>query len=220
MKPIDTILSVRKPLGWTSFDMIRWIQGRIKRLKIGHAGTLDPFAQGVMVLGFGSATKRLHDVVSAEKEYIAWFRLGLETDTLDLSGQLVNSCDTIELNESELSGVMQSMTGESDQRPPIYSALRVRGKRAYSLARQGKEVELEPRRIVIHEFKLLDIAGQNIKVKIVCSKGTYIRSLARDLAEKLHTLGYVQTLTRTRIGTFRLEDAIELETVPMLLGSH
>jgi tRNA pseudouridine55 synthase len=220
MKPIDQILNIRKPLGWTSFDMIRWIQVRMKKVKIGHAGTLDPFAQGVMVLGFGAATKRLQHAVDAEKEYIATFRFGLETDTLDLSGRTINNCDSVTLNESELAGVMQSMTGESEQIPPIYSALKIGGKRAYTLARQGKEVKLEPRRITIYEFALLDVAGQSIKVKIVCSKGTYIRSLARDLAEKLHTCSYVQTLVRTRVGTFRLEDAIELDTVPGLLGSQ
>ncbi|MBN1997724.1 tRNA pseudouridine(55) synthase TruB [candidate division KSB1 bacterium] len=209
--PVDAVLNVRKPVGWSSFDLIRWFKRRIPDVKIGHAGTLDPFADGIVIVCFGKATKKISTLVNLPKEYVVTIRLGAETDTLDITGQVTGWQKVPELDDRLLELAGSEFIGTIEQVPPSFSALKVNGQRAYKLARAGKHVPLEPRTITIYELKIIEHSFRQIVLKIVCSKGTYIRSLARDYAHKLGTVGYASRLTRTRIGDFTMATAIELK---------
>jgi tRNA pseudouridine55 synthase len=178
--------------------------------KVGHAGTLDPFADGVLLVCVGKATKRVSSLVEQEKEYVAELCLGLETDTLDVTGNIIRTAPVPEWDEAHLRSVLSSFTGSIRQTPPRYSAVKVNGQRAYHLARKGRDVELSEREIFISELELFKWDLSYISIRVTCSKGTYIRSLARDLARALDTVGYVQTLTRTRIGEYGIRESIRL----------
>jgi len=205
------VLNIRKPIGWTSNDVIRFVKHRV-RDKVGHAGTLDPFADGVLLICVGKATKKVAELMALEKEYVTTIQFGMETDTLDISGVVTHKANGRDkLTIRQVKQVMPQFIGDILQAPPTFSAIRVDGKRAYQLAREGRDVNLEKRRVKIHSIDALDMQGTRLTLKVRCSKGTYIRSLARDLAFALETAAFVRKLTRTRIGEYQLENADALD---------
>ena len=211
------ILYVNKPLEWTSFDVvnkIRWHLTRalkIKKLKVGHAGTLDPLATGVMILCTGKATKRIEEFQYQTKEYIATLELGATTPSFDLE-QPVNERFPIEHITRELiDKVLPTFKGEIWQVPPMYSAVKVDGKRAYSYAREGLEIELKSKLLVIDVIEVLDFTLPMLKIRVVCSKGTYLRALARDIGEALGSGAHLTALERTRIGDIHLENCWHID---------
>jgi tRNA pseudouridine55 synthase len=215
----DQVLAVRKPVGWTSFDVIRWIKSRLPGVKVGHAGTLDPFAEGVLVVCIGRATKRVSEFLQASKSYRACIRLGVATDTLDITGSITDTITDITPDRNRMLEALAGFIGDIDQVPPQFSALRINGKRAYHLARAGRPVEMKKRKVTIHRLDLVSIDSDLLTIDIECSKGTYVRSLARDVARAMGTVGYVQTLVRTAIGQLSLDNALEIEELtPVLIG--
>lgn len=206
------ILYVDKPLGWTSFDVvnkIRWQISRtlkIKKVKVGHAGTLDPLATGVMIICTGKATKRIEEFQYQTKEYIATLELGATTPSFDLEHEVDERFPTGHITKELIDKVLPSFKGEIWQVPPMYSAVKVEGKRAYKYAREGQEVELKPKLLVIDEIEVLDFSLPVLKIRVVCSKGTYLRALARDIGEALQSGAHLTALQRTRIGDVRLEN--------------
>jgi tRNA pseudouridine55 synthase len=205
------VLLINKPLNWTSFDVIRRIRSLINIRKVGHAGTLDPLATGLLIVCTGKFTKRINEFMAAEKEYTGTITLGATTPTFDREGEPENFKDTSRLTPAHIREVTRQFTGTILQTPPIHSAIKKDGKRAYDLARRGEEVVLEPRSITIREFEITDIQLPGIGFRVVCSTGTYIRSLANDLGAALGTGGYLSGLCRTRIGNFLLKDALDMD---------
>ena len=209
------ILTFDKPLGWTSFQLVgkvRWLLCRAigrKKLKVGHAGTLDPLATGLMVICTGKATKRIEELQLGRKEYTATLQLGATTPSYDLEHEVDATFPTEHITEEAVREVLTRFTGEIEQVPPIFSACKVDGKRAYDLARKGKDVELKAKHITIDELELLrfDAATMQLDVRVRCSKGTYIRSLARDIGEALNSGAHLTALRRTQVGDYRVEDA-------------
>lgn len=209
------ILTFDKPLGWTSFQLVgkvRWLLCRAigrKKLKVGHAGTLDPLATGMMVICTGKATKRIEELQLGRKEYTATLQLGATTPSFDLEHEIDQTYPTEHITEEGIRAVLQQFTGEIDQVPPVFSACKVDGKRAYDLARKGEEVELKAKRITIDELSLLrcDLETMQIDIRVRCSKGTYIRSLARDIGEALQSGAHLTALRRTQVGDYRVEEA-------------
>ncbi len=202
------ILNIRKPIGWSSNDVVRWVKRRTGG-KVGHAGTLDPFADGVLLLCVGAATKRTPELMAMEKEYRAVIEFGLETDTLDVTGKVMQRCH-VKPKEDVVRRALPEFIGAIEQAPPAFSALKVAGKRAYALARSGKKVELETRRVRIHRIEIIRLDERCLEIDVLCSKGVYIRSLARDIAHKCDCVGYLKKLTRTRIGQYRIQDSLAL----------
>ena len=209
------ILTFDKPLGWTSFQLVgkvRWLLCRAigrKKLKVGHAGTLDPLATGMMVICTGKATKRIEELQLGRKEYTATLQLGATTPSYDLEHEVDATFPTDHITEEAVREVLTRFTGEIDQVPPVFSACKVDGKRAYDLARKGKDVELKAKRITIDELELLrfDPETMQLDLRVRCSKGTYIRSLARDIGEALNSGAHLTALRRTQVGDYRVEDA-------------
>jgi tRNA pseudouridine55 synthase len=204
------VLLINKPYDWTSFDVVRKIRNLIKIKKIGHAGTLDPLATGLLILCTGKYTKRINEYMAREKEYTGTIVLGATTPTYDLESIPENFKDCSHITEDEVSAAALKFTGEIMQVPPIYSAIKKDGKRAYEFARKGHDIELDPRQITVSEFSTT-YSNQQVKFKIICSTGTYIRSLANDLGKELNCGGYLSELCRTRIGEFDLKDAWTME---------
>ena len=204
-------LNIDKPRGITSFGVIEELRNKLGIKKMGHAGNLDPDATGVLVVGVGKGTRFLEFIMDLEKEYMATIKLGVLTDTLDMTGEVIDEKPVPELSETRLRKVLKGFLGDIMQTPPAYSAIRVEGKRLYELAREGVYVKPKPRRVRIHRIELLGLAGDEFMIRVVCSKGTYIRSLARDIGEKLGTYGVVKELRRTRVGHFRVENAVPLD---------
>ncbi|HVS96074.1 MAG TPA: tRNA pseudouridine(55) synthase TruB [Puia sp.] len=206
------VLLIDKPLDWTSFDVVRKLRGLARTPKIGHAGTLDPLATGLLILCTGKFTKRINEYMAQEKEYTGTITLGAVTPTYDLESEPREFRD-ISTVTSDLIGelVARLFTGEILQVPPAHSAIKVGGKRVYELARKGKEVRLEPRRVVIKVFELTAFRLPQVDFRVVCSTGTYIRSLANDVGAALGCGGYLSGLRRTRIGDFRVEEALTME---------
>jgi len=204
------LLNINKPRRKTS----RWVVDQVKRLvlpaKVGHAGTLDPLATGVLVVAVGPATRLVGYIQQAPKRYRAEFMLGRTSDTEDTEGQVTELIDPPIPNRGEIEAAAASFVGEIQQRPPAFSALKVAGKRAYALARKGHDVELEPRAITVHRLAIMDYEYPRLTLDIECSSGTYIRSLGRDLAEALDTGAVMSALERTAIGEFHIEDAIDV----------
>ena len=200
------VLLINKPYDWTSFDVVRRIRNLIKIKKIGHAGTLDPLATGLLILCTGKYTKKINEYMAQEKEYTGTIVLGATTPTYDLESIPENFNDCSNITAEEVAEAAKTFTGEIMQVPPVYSAIKKDGKRAYEFARKGQDIELEPRRITVSEFSTA-LQYPEVHFKIVCSTGTYIRSLANDLGKKLECGGYLSELCRTRIGTFTLKDA-------------
>lgn len=203
------VLLIDKPYDWTSFDVIRKIRGLIRIKKIGHAGTLDPLATGLLIVCTGKYTKKINEYMAQEKEYTGTIVLGATTPTYDLESIPENFKDCSHLTAEEVAEAAKVLTGEIWQVPPIYSAIKKDGKRAYELARRGEDVELKPRQITVSQFSTT-LQYPDVHFKIVCSTGTYIRSLANDLGKQLGCGGYLSALCRTRIGSFELKDAMTL----------
>jgi len=216
---MDAIVNVWKPIGWTSFDVVKKIRGSVKPSKVGHAGTLDPFAEGVLVICIGRMTKKVESLMDHEKEYVATIQLGAETDTLDTEGKVIKEAKITPLSNKKIESLLSTFLGESDQIPPMYSALKVNGKRLYELAREGKVIERKPRKITITEIELLDNNKDSLKIRVKCGRGTYIRVLASDIANAMNTVGFLKSLVRTQVGDFKQEDSIPVENVAEWLSA-
>jgi len=204
-------LLIDKPLDWTSFDVVRKLRGMVKIKKVGHAGTLDPLATGLLIVCTGKYTKRINEYMAQEKEYTGSITLGATTPTFDLESEPENFRDTSFVTPELLQQAVSRLTGPIQQVPPIHSAIKKEGKRVYELARKGREVKLDPRPVMIHAFDVTDFRLPVVQFRVVCSTGTYIRSLANDLGALLGCGGYLSSLCRTRIGNFRLEQAMTME---------
>jgi tRNA pseudouridine55 synthase len=211
------ILLLDKPYGWTSFDLVRKVRNTIhrrfnlKKLKIGHAGTLDPLATGLMILCTGKATKRIESLQAGEKEYLATIKFGATTPSYDRETGEDKMFPTLHITKSLLMDTLCQFTGNIMQVPPAFSAIKIDGKRAYEFARNGNTPELKAREIVINVIELVVMEMPMVKLRIVCSKGTYIRSLAHDIGKSLNTGAYLTDLRRIRSGEYTIENAITLE---------
>ena len=205
------IININKPAGWTSFDVVKKVRGIIKEKKVGHAGTLDPFAEGVLVLGTGPDTKKLTDITTANKTYRAELTLGKATDTQDRDGKISAEEVVPELTKETIAAVLASFDGPQGQIPPMYSAKHVNGQRLYKLARKNKTVERAPVRISIEQISLLDYTEPVITFNVTCSKGTYVRVLGADIAAKLGTVGHLTALIRTSVGSYHIADAATID---------
>ena len=206
------VLLIDKPLDWTSFDVVRKLRRLARTKKVGHAGTLDPLATGLLILCTGKFTKRINEYMAQEKEYTGTVTLGAFTPTYDLESRPVSVGDYSSVTLSQIREVIAArFMGEIMQIPPAHSAIKVDGKRGYELARKGKEVKLEPRPVTILAFDITEFRLPELKFRVVCSTGTYIRSLANDLGAVLGCGGYLSGLRRTRIGAFRVEEAMTVE---------
>ena len=207
---IDGIINIYKEKGFTSHDVVAKMRGILKQKKIGHTGTLDPDATGVLPVCLGSGTKLCDMLTDKSKEYEAVVLLGKTTDTEDVSGAVIEE-KTVTASEEEIKSVIMSFMGEYMQIPPMYSALKVNGKKLYELARQGIEVERKARPVVISELTILSMDLPRVTIRVSCSKGTYIRSLCRDMGEKIGCGACMESLVRTRVGSFLLKDAVSLK---------
>ena len=210
------VLLINKPLQWTSFDVVRKIRNLVKVKKVGHAGTLDPLASGLLIICTGKFTKKINEYMSQEKEYTGTITLGAITPTYDLESKPENFKSVEHISPEMIYKATDIFKGEIMQTPPAHSAIKVDGKRLYELARKGKDVNPEPRKIFISEFEITDIDPVHdglrvVHFRVVCTTGTYIRSLAFDFGKELGCGGYLSKLCRTRIGSFRLEDAFTME---------
>lgn len=215
---INGIIIVNKETGFTSHDVVAKLRGICGQKKIGHTGTLDPAATGVLPVCLGSGTKLCDMLTDRDKEYVAELLLGAETDTQDTTGSVLRK-SPVTVTEEEVSRACLSFLGDYDQIPPMYSALKVDGKKLYELARAGKEVERKARRVRILELEILEMRLPVVKLRVVCSKGTYIRTLCSDIGQKLGCGGAMQSLQRTKAGRFRLEDALTLGDLQQLKDS-
>ena len=214
------IVSVWKRPDWTSNDIIKYLKPFIRPLKVGHAGTLDPFAEGVLVVCTGKMTKKVSSIMEMEKEYVVDIILGKRTDTLDSTGKITAIKKCPSLNGKIIDKALNQFIGEIDQIPPMFSALKHKGKRMYSLARKGIKIKQNPRKIIIHNIELLSYRDNFMSIKVICGKGTYIRSLARDIGHKLNTEGYVDSLVRSRVGSFDKLASISAEDLKLWLQSQ
>jgi tRNA pseudouridine55 synthase len=205
------VILIDKPLDWTSFDVVRKIRNLIRIKKVGHAGTLDPLATGLLIICTGKFTKKINEYMGMEKEYTGTFTLGASTPTYDLESEPVNIKDTSELTGEEIYAATKQFTGLIQQVPPIHSAIKQKGKPVYLLARKGEDVILEPRAVTIKEFTIEKIEMPKVHFKVVCTTGTYIRSLAHNFGEALGCGAYLSSLRRTRIGDYKTEDALTME---------
>ena len=211
------ILYLDKPLHWSSFDAVKRVRGimarriKIKKIKVGHAGTLDPLATGVMIVCTGKATKRIDELQAHTKEYVATIALGATTPSFDLETEIDATYPTEHITREMVETVLKKFTGRIEQVPPAFSACKVDGKRAYKMARKGQEVELKAKLLVIDEIELLEYSPTSIVVRVVCSKGTYIRALARDIGQALNSGGHLTALRRTRVGNISIDQCMAVE---------
>ncbi|HLO43561.1 MAG TPA: tRNA pseudouridine(55) synthase TruB [Leadbetterella sp.] len=209
----DSVLLLDKPLTWTSFDVVNKVRYAGKFKKVGHAGTLDPLATGLLILCTGKKTKEIEQYQAQEKEYTGKFMLGKTTPSADLETEVDATFATDHITEEMLQATKLIFTGKISQIPPLFSAIKVKGKRAYEAAREGKTLELKAREIEIKEFDIDTTAFPEIAFRVVCSKGTYIRSLARDFGEAVNSGAYLSELRRTKIGDFSVANAETVETM-------
>jgi len=214
------VLLINKPLEWTSFDVIRKIRSLLSVKKVGHAGTLDPLATGLLIVCTGKFTKKINEFMSQEKEYTGTITLGARTPTYDLESEPVDLKDISGITRELIKSAIVQFTGEIMQVPPIHSAIKKDGKRVYELARRGEVVELDARKITIKEFEITGIDLPHVGFRVVCSTGTYIRSLANDLGAVLGCGGYLSSLCRTRIGAFKIEDALSMEMLETIVRNE
>ncbi|MCC8155404.1 MAG: tRNA pseudouridine(55) synthase TruB [Tannerellaceae bacterium] len=218
------VLYFNKPLGWTSFDLVNRFRYKlsrklnVKKIKVGHAGTLDPLATGVMILCTGRATKRIEELQYQDKEYIATIKLGATTPSFDLETEVDNTYPTEHIKRETVEQVLKTFIGTIQQVPPAYSACKIDGKRAYKMARKGREVELKAKTLVIDEIELLEYDLPVIKIRVVCSKGTYIRALARDIGVAVESGGHLTGLERTRVGEVTLDKCMNPEDIDNFLN--
>ena len=220
------ILVLNKPINWTSFDLVNKVRNmlcrlmKIKKLKIGHAGTLDPKATGVMVLCSGKFTKQIDEIQADEKEYIALLKIGATTPSFDLETEEDAFFETSHVTLEMVEQVLLQFIGSIEQVPPAFSAIKVDGKRAYKFARKGQDVVLKSKQLIIKEIELLKFEMPEIELRIVCSKGTYIRALARDIGLALNSGAYLTGLKRTRIGEYTIDQSFDLTELSEMLTSH
>ena len=220
------ILYFNKPLRWTSFDLVNKFRYKlsrklkVKKIKVGHAGTLDPLATGVMIICTGRATKRIEEFQYQTKEYVATLKLGETTPSFDLEKEVDAVFPTEHISRTMIEEVLTSFVGKIQQVPPVFSACKVDGKRAYDLARKGEEVELKAKTLVIDEIELLNCELPVIKIRVVCSKGTYIRALARDIGVALNSGAHLIALERTRIGDITLDQCMNPEDIDAFLDNE
>ncbi len=218
------VLAFNKPKEWTSFGLVarvRWLltQKLGTKIKIGHAGTLDPLATGVLLLCTGKATKRIEELQSHTKEYVATLKLGATTPSFDMEHPEDAVYPTEHITRQRIDTVLQSFVGTIEQTPPAYSACKIKGVRAFNLARNGQEVKLKPKTLTIDEIETISYEKPMLTIRVVCSKGTYIRALARDIGIALNSGAYLTDLQRTRIGDFHLDQCLTLEEFPQWLDA-
>lgn len=219
------VLYIDKPLEWTSFDAVKRVRGalqrrmKVKKLKVGHAGTLDPLATGVMIICTGRATKRIDELQAGVKEYIATIQLGATTPSFDLETEIDATYPTDHITRELIESTLERFKGRIEQIPPAYSACKIEGQRAYDLARKGEEVELKAKILVIDEIELQDFDAENnsLQIRVVCSKGTYIRALARDIGEALGSGAHLTALRRTRVGNITVDKCLTVEQAAELI---
>ncbi len=219
------ILYIDKPLGWTSFDVVKRVRGKLlrrlglKKFKVGHAGTLDPLATGVMIVVTGKATRMIESLQAGVKEYVATIALGATTPSFDLETAIDATYPTDHITREGVEQALAKFVGTIEQVPPAFSACKVDGRRAYKMARKGKEVEIKPKTLVIDELDLLQFSPTEIVVRVVCSKGTYIRALARDIGEALMSGAHLTALRRTRVGNVGIDSCLSVDQVANFLDS-
>tara|TARA_B110000196_G_C21090006_1_gene637084 strand:- start:617 stop:1270 length:654 start_codon:yes stop_codon:yes gene_type:complete len=206
------IYSIYKPVGWTSFDVVKKIKGITRESKVGHAGTLDPFAEGVLIIGTGKDTKKLSDISSTAKSYRATLKLGETTETLDNEGPIIKTNDIPDFDKLKVEKVLLSFKGNYIQTPPMFSAKRVNGVRLYKLARKNIKVTREPIQLEILDITLNNCTDNEIDFSVTCSKGTYIRVLGQDIAIKLKTIGYLTKLVRIKVGPYMVDDSTSIKS--------
>ena len=234
MQPFDfiegEILYLDKPLGWTSFDAVKRVRGaitrrlKLKKLKVGHAGTLDPLATGVMIITTGRATKKIEELQAGIKEYVATLEIGATTPSFDLETKIDATYSTELVTKERVTEVLKQFTGRIEQVPPAFSAIKIDGKRAYNMARKGQTPELKPKILVIDEIELLDFgesanARKFAKIRVVCSKGTYIRALARDIGEALGSGAHLTALRRTRVGPVTIDNCVSVDRMAEIIST-
>lgn len=212
-EPYGEVFLIDKPLEWTSFDVVKKVRNALRIKKVGHAGTLDPLASGLLIVCAGKMTKQIETFMGQEKEYTGTFVLGATTESFDLEKPVIPVADASSVTLEQVKEAASRLTGDIMQIPPMHSAIKVDGKRVYESARAGKEVKMDPRPVQVREFEITRLEGNEVGFRISCSKGTYIRSLARDLGEILGVGAYLKALCRTRIGEFRLTEAKDLLTL-------
>lgn len=218
------IICIDKPLTWTSFDAVKRVRGAllrrmgIRKLKVGHAGTLDPLATGVMIICTGHATKRIDSLQQGVKEYVADLALGATTPSFDLETKIDATYPTEHITREAVEAALKQFLGRIEQVPPSYSACKIDGRRAYDMARKGQEVELKPKVLVIDEIELLDFAPDAIRIRVVCSKGTYIRALARDIGRALGSGAHLTGLRRTRVGDITIDRCLSVEAAAQMIA--
>ena len=215
MIEVDGIIVINKPKNYTSHDVVAKVRKILNVKKVGHTGTLDPNATGVLPLLIGNGTKLSKYLINHDKEYEVILKLGIKTDTADGEGKIVESQDVENLSEEKVKEALLSVVGQQQQLPPMYSAIKVKGKKLYEYARNGQTIEVEPRNIEIYNIELLNISKEKNEIyfKVSCSKGTYIRSLCEDIANKLQTVGYMKGLNRTKVGIFNIENSITIQEI-------
>ena len=224
------ILAFDKPLHWTSFDVVNRVRGMlcralgVKKLKVGHAGTLDPLATGVVIVCTGKQTKRIDELMNHTKEYEAVLQLGATTPSFDLEHPIDATYPTEHITRELIQQALPTFLGEQWQVPPIYSAVKINGKRAYEYARKGQQddVEIKPKLLVIDEIELLNFDAEKMQLtlRVVCSKGTYIRALARDIGERLHSGAHLIALRRTRVGDYTIDRCITIEQLQQMIADN
>lgn len=209
---MDGLLIINKPKGFTSHDVVNVVRKKLNIKKVGHTGTLDPNATGVLPILIGTATKISKYLVEHRKTYIATIGLGKKTDTGDSEGRIIQEDNSFEsISKKKIENVLKSFIGKQNQLPPIYSAIKINGKKLYEYAREGKQVDIQPREIEIYDIKLKKYQNNEITFEVECSKGTYIRVLCEDISKKLGTIGYMKELKRTKVNEFSIENSISLE---------
>tara|TARA_B100001250_G_scaffold372806_1_gene358530 strand:+ start:230 stop:895 length:666 start_codon:yes stop_codon:yes gene_type:complete len=216
---LNEIIPIWKPLDWTSFDVVKKIRNQIKPSKVGHAGSLDPFAEGVLVICTGKCTKKVESFMDKEKEYLATIQLGVQTDTLDKTGNILNKTEIPLLSEDKIEKVLSQFIGEIRQMPPMYSALKVNGVPLYKYARKGVVFDRKKRVAKIYNINLITFTNDTIQIKVLCGRGTYIRTLGEDIAKMLGTAGHLIDLKRIRIGEYDQSKCIKLNKIPEWLLS-
>ena len=206
------IINIDKPIGWSSFDVVKKIKSITKHKKVGHGGTLDPFASGVLIIGTEKDTKKLTYITNSDKSYEAKLELGKTTKTLDTEGEIICKMEVPELKSDLIISIFNTFLGVQKQRPPMFSAKKHKGIRLYKLARKNIEVDRKDVDIVINNLDLIDHDKNSIKFYVECSKGTYIRVLGKDIAEKLGTVGYLSSLKRTKVGNYFIDESLSIES--------
>ena len=205
------IININKPVDWSSFDVVKKIKNITKHKKVGHGGTLDPFASGVLIIGTEKDTRSLSSITNSDKTYEAEIELGKVTNTLDTEGEVVREMPIPMMESKNIESTLHSFMGKQKQMPPMFSAKKHNGIRLYKLARMGKEIDREDIDIFISDIGLIDFNRNSIKFSVECSKGTYVRVLGKDIAERLGTVGYLTELTRTKVGDHLIDDSLSIE---------